>query len=665
MVKQTYPHVNINVQDNSAGSLAPTQTTPLHKPFFFLLAENGPVGVPYYGQYADQVALFGSNTFNVNSSLFQHSTVFAKAAAQAQPIFVIRLADDTVTSASLVLEAVVTQELITQYQVDVLGAPILNSSGAPIPLLQVDGVTPVTQPGVSIAWQVRPLLPTETYTNIATTTAVINGNTVTTYPILADVANNPGAATNRSGWSFYYTPQYDTNLVAAINSMTYRFAPVILSSTNTGTTSMIYDSFNANYNDVSLKAVAIDPTTNQDVSLNGILANNYVGVDSIGNPTDLLDYTVYVYSANVGAIGQQIITLSPELNQTMDPFLINIMTAVDANGNPYHHAIVATSSAQVLNQSVVNYHTGGTNGVLTKAAFETLVAAFCQVTVNPDFQDYFRYPFTNFYDSGFSLATKYAIAGLFSLRDDIKIDFSTQDVANVPNTSAQDQSAGAAILATILLYPESVLYGTDAMRASIYQQVGLLASSANGGYTNWVPCTYDRMLKRSVYDNGSYIKGTPKGRPNSEVSEFKKISWTEASQMQKQLNWDTALNTIGYADMTTLFYSDLRSVYSDLTSLLSDDVFVDYLVYLKHIARDRWTYYAGKNTPIKNMASIISKDIDSVAAKAFNGLLPTTTTVYQTAADLQNGFSTTISIAVTGTMPERIWNVIIPVSRAA
>jgi len=665
MAKQTFPHVQFDVQDNSGGSLGAAPPTPLHKPCFLILAESGPVGVPYYGLYSDQVAKFGANTFLETTGFFQHPTVFAKKAAQAQPIFCIRLADDTVTSASLVLEAVVTQEPITQYQLDSLGAPVLDGSGNKVTRKQVDGVTPVTEPGVSIKFQVRALAGNETFDTIAIATTTNGGNTVTTYPILADIALYPGSKTRRSGWSFYYTPQYDANEVAAINSMTYRFAPVTLANADTGTTSIIYDLFGANFNDVSLKATAIDPTTNQDVSLNAILANNYVGTDSIGNPTTTLDYQMHVYSDNVQTIGAQVLTLSPELTQTMDPFLINLLGAVDQNGNPYQHFILDPASAQTINANVVNYHQSGSDGTLTKAALETLTAAFCQDTTNSDFQDYFRYPFTHFYDSGYSLTTKYAMMGLFSLRDDIKIDFSTQDLANPPNTASQDQSAGAAILSAALLYPESVLFGTGAMRASIYQQVGKLADSAGVNYKGWVPATLDRLVKRCLYANGDHIKGTPKGRPNSEVTIFKAMSWTEATITQKQLNWDTALNALGYADMTTLFYPDLRSIYHDQTSLLSDDVFVDYLVYLKHVVRDIWTFYAGSSVPAKKQFNQISKDVDAAAGRAFNGLLPTTTTVYQTASDQQQGFSTTVNVAVTGTLPDRIWNVVIPVDRAS
>lgn len=661
----TYPHVNIDVQDNSGGSTIAAPVHPLHMPCFFIFAESGPIGTPYYGQYSDLVSMFGSQTWSASSSLYQHSTVFAKMAAQYQPIYVVRLADSTVTSASLVLEAIVTEQAIPQYVVDSLGAPVLNSSGLPTPQLQSDGVTHVTQPGISLQWQVRALASGETYDTIVTTTSSSGSVTTTTYPIIADIALYPGSATNRSGFSFYYTPNYDPNVVASINALTYRFAPVVLQAGNSGTTSFVYDSFGSNYNDVSLMATAIDSTTNQDVSLNAIIANNYSGTDSVGNSISLFDYNMHVYSNNVATLGAQIISLSPELPSTMSPHMINIMSAIDQNGYPYRHFVVTSGSAQVLNKNSILYHTGGADGTTTKASLDTLTGAYCQGTLSPEFADYFRHPFTHFYDSGYSLATKYQLMNLYSVRDDIKIDFSTQDVANLPNTAAQDESTGSAILAAALLYPESTLYGTDAMRGSIYQQCGVLVANAAAGYSGYIPLVLNRLVKRCQYNNADYIKGNPKGRPNSEVTLFSKVNWTEATFTQKQLNWNTALNTVSYCDMTTLFYSDLRSIYSDQTSLLSDDVFVDYLIYLKHLVRDRWTYYAGTETPIARLYTTIGNDIDTTCAKAFNGALPTKTTVYQTAKDLAVGYSCTVSVAVTGTMPNRVWNVIVPVSRAA
>jgi len=327
--------------------------------------------------------------------------------------------------------------------------------------------------------------------------------------------------------------------------------------------------------------------------------------------------------------------------------------------------MVAASAVSVLNANVVEYLQGGSDGSLSKTMLETQTMAFLAGEINPEVGNTFRYPFTHIYDSGYALPTKQAIMSIYGLRDDVKIDFSTQDVANPANTAAQDQSTGSALRTAALLYPESTSFGTQACRASIYQQVGTLSDTQV--YTNIVPANLDRMIKRCIFNGTDHVSGEPKGRPNSEVTIFNitSLNWTPASSAQMQLNWSTGLNYIQYCDVSTLFYPDLLSVYPIDTSLLSSDVFVDYTVYLKKIIRRIWTIFVGRDDPPKSLYQDISKAIDAAASVAFNGMITTSTVVSQTAIDTALGYQLTVTTTVSGNMPNRVWKVIVPINRAA
>lgn len=660
MLTYTYPHVNIDVLDNSKGSQSTAQSSALHIPFFFTYAEKGPVGIPVECDMASGSQTFGSLTFDQTKSYWTHQSLFATTAMGYQKVYLIRVADPTATAASMVLLCTVTPTQITQYQVDVLGNRTLDSSGNPIPKTDANG-TIITQPGYTLGYSVRSLNVGETFDSVEITiTGTTQNPTSKTYPILGVVATSVGSAVNRQGFSFYASPAVSQTSESNVLSALYRFAPITLAADASGVTSSVIDVFTSNYNDVSLKSSAVDPTTGQDLSLNGILSNNYTQTDG----TQLLDYQIHVYSSNVSTIGADILAASPELSEYMtDPFQVNILSALDANGNPYQHAQVTTASANVVSPQVVLYNQGGTDGPMNTAAFESLVVAFVQGTNTVEFQDNLRYPFSHFYDSGFALTSKYALMNMFDLRDDVKIDFSTQDMSLAINTQAQDQSSGAAILARVRTYPESTLYGTPTTRAEIHQQCGQL--SVVNPYIPWVPTTLDRLIKRCSYYSGDHVTGSPKGRPNSEVTIFRKLSWSASTPTQKELNWETALNTISYADRSTLFRADIRSVYPDATSLLSDGVFSDFIVFVKHIAREKWTIYTGREDPITSLFSLIANDIDTELNYVFGSAITCKTTVYQTDADKQAGYSCTINISMQGTMPNRIWNVLVPVSRAA
>lgn len=663
----TYPGVIMQgVQDDSAGSRITSTINPLHFPLFFIQAEKGEVGVPVACDQAGAYQVFGDLTFDPTKPFFTHQLMFAKFAMSNQKVFLLRLADSTSATASLVLQLTLTPQALVQYQKDALGNRLINSTtGAYEPQLQADGVTPVTANGYVASWSVRPLAAGETFDGLKPVTVGTGDTAATTYPIIAFQGTSPGTALNRLGFKFYSTTDVNTTTETAVSSILYRFTPVLLASDSSGNTSTIVDIYDAQYNDVSLKASAIDPSTTQDVSLNAILQQNFNATDS-GKTSNVLDMNVQVYSDNVTAIGNQIMTLATEIPAGTDPFMINLVTAEDINGIPYDHFAVDTDSSMILSSDVVQYLQGGSDGTVSLANLESLIQSYLLGDDNVDFQNYYKYPISHVYDSGFSLATKYALMNVYSLRDDINLTWATQDLLTSPstaNTAAQDQSAGAAILSRVRTYPESTDFGTGAMRGEIYQQCGWLATTT--GYTaGMCVTTLVRLLQRCKFYSGQYISGSPKGRPNNEVTIFRKLSWTAATPTQKQLNWDTCLNAVTDADMDTLFIPDIRSPYTDSTSLLSDGVFVDYLTFIKHIVRNKWTYYVGKNDSIAKLKNTIENDMDQTIAAVFKGKISSTTTVTQTEADLLAGDTATVTVAVQGSMPNRIWNVIIPVSRA-
>ena len=655
MAKQnTFPHVDINIRDVPVPQPVIQTPLPLHVPVFFIYAAQGPLGIPVLGTYSQHAVTFGDYTFDERGPFHQHPTVFAKRACQYQQVYLVRLADTTATTGSLGLFCTVTPTALVQYQRDVYGNYVVDSSNNPVPMLLADGITIKTEPGMSLDWSVRQLADGETFDTLQEVTTLVGGVDVVTFPVFAVSAVSPGSAINNVGYRMYYSTDFDQNVVDNIDAMTYQFEPVQKDST-TAIVSPIYDIYNDSTNAVALKANAYNVDTAQYLDLAEIVQQQY---------TTGLPYELFVYTDYVAAIGSAVLSVSPELDGT-SPYRINIMTAVDDAQHPYSHVVVTKASASILNPNVVLYLVGGSDGTLTKSNLEDLTIAYVAGDVYPMLNNPYRYPITHMYDSGYSLPNKLNLLKIWNIRDDIKIDFSTQDVANRANTAAEDQSTGSALRSAILLHPESLVFGTEAIRASVYQQCSTLTDTQT--YRNIVPATIDRMIKRCMYNGVDYVTDTPKGRPNSEVSILSatNINWSPTTTDQKQLSWDTGLNYIDYCDIDTLFYADLRSIYPIDTSLLSDDVFVDMLVYLKHIARNIWTFYAGRSDRAAVLFPRIEDDIDKRCSYAFNGGVKTSTKVYQTDIDSALGYQSTVEITVYGTMPNRVWKVIVPVTRTA
>ena len=649
MDNHTFPHINLRIRDQSRGEPLVPRSRPLHNPAFFVYAEKGQPNVPKWGTINDHIETFGRATFDRRSKFYQHPTVFAENALRFQEAYIVRLAPDDVKTASLVLEAQTSTSDFIQFEKDSLGNRIEDTDGNPVPRTEADGSTPVTEPGISITYVVRELDSNENIDTLQPRTVRDNGEDTTFYPILASSGAWPNSATNRIAFKMWYSLDFEESVVDNIDAMTYNFA-LVERDPRTGIAAPIRDFFGQPTVRFTFKPNAEDTTTARFMSFPDIIRDNF-GEDF---PVVTQDYP-----DSIAELAQKVKDVSPELDE-LSIWRINILSAQDENGVPYDHFRVI-DGAQVLNEDVNLYHRGGADGTLTKDNLESLTGQYLNGDLFPDITDQGRFPITHIYDSGYALERKKDLIRFLALRDDVKVDLSTQDNALLPNKKAEDVSTAASLRAELLLRPESVIEGTPAMRGSIYAQTGIL--NTRQGNNRYVPTTLDRLIKRTQFEGNQFITGTPKGRPNSEVDIYNKLNWTPANSDFKQRSWDLGMNYIQYADANTLFRADMRSIYPFDTSLLSSDTHVDRLIYIKHIARREWTIFVGREDDIDSLADDIATSVTDSINTALNGTMDVQTTVQTTALDRQKGFSRTIIIATQGTPSNRVWNVIVPVSR--
>lgn len=654
-----FPHFQFDINDVSRRPLPAPAAPGLHQPVFFGFAEKGPLNVPTKGSIAFLSRIYGEKTFETRSKYFHHPNLYARFAGGYQEIWFVRLGDENMAKASLVLEASTKTVDMIQYQKDTFGARLLDGEGDPLPVLEVDGVTPVTEPGLELTWGVRAIdtANDETLTNLQPVTTMDGDDEVTTYPIVAFEADSFGSAGNLAGFKLWFDPEFTESVVENIGALTYQFAPMLLDDL-TNNALPVRDIYQAGEISVALKRDALDTSVNQYYDLEERVRNQYTSTD--GNaPHSLIPMSLHVYDQYVEAIGDAVVALSPELVGT-DAFMINILSGMDTANHHYDH-FQTTNDANFVNANRVNYLTGGSDGQIKLANLEALYIDYMGGSVYPEISDEARYPFTHIYDSGFSIDAKMAMINFGSFRKDVKFDLATQDVSLVPNGKAEDQSTGAALRAAALLHPESTFFGTPAIRYSIYQQCGRLASDPT--YQMWVPMTLDRMVKRCMYEATSQSRGQPTGLPNAAVTMFSEINWTPSSDDQKRLNWSTALNYVQHYDTTGVHFADYRSVYPYDDSVLSDDILVDRLVYIKHMCRIVWATYVGRREPAETLFDLISKDIDKRIFTAFNSEITSETTVYKTEEDEALGYKNTVQVRILSPMPNRVLDIIVPVDR--
>ena len=657
----SFPHYEINVKDESARTVNLVEQLALHRPMFLSFAERGPIGVPMYGSYEEHAATFGKGTFDVFSPYYRHPNLFAEKSLQNNKVFFVRLASLTAKSSTLILECSVYEKPIIQYQKDAQGFRVKDTDGNFIPIDDGTG-DPLKEPGAVLKWTLRELTADENPKFLVQQTKSIPNPegganiSVTTYPVIAFVASSPGYWGNLTGFKLFWNPESDNGVAAAMKALIYTFGLVNI-PWGADTANVVRTKYLDVDTEFTFAPDTVDRSTMRRYFLGEVLSNDYRDED--------IDFATYVYSDNVKAIGEFCIDREDvdTFTELTSPFMVNLFTGNTMDQRPYDHITIDIDSddALLMNKNIISYMVGGDDGDGTDEDLESLTRQWLGGSIFPEIRDRARYPITHLYDSGYEIATKEALIDFLGMRDDVKIILSTQSVYNEPNTKAEDQSTGSFLRSRALLHPESFIYGTQACRVTILQQCGKLNELTN--YTKIVPATLDCMMKKGIWQGAIYMKGKPKGLPKSAVTVLKDINWFPVDADFKQLSWDNALNYMQYYDMTSVHYPDVISVYPYLTSLLSDDIFTDMLIYIKHIVRYQWSKFAGVDDPIAQLIGDIKESVGQDIYAKLGNFIRAEVNPYQTETDLQLGYSLTVEIPVYGTVPNRVWNVIVPVRR--
>jgi len=514
----------------------------------------------------------------------------------------------------------------------------------------------LTEPGTMIRWETRPLESDEKINTLDVTTDVVGSDTITIYPILAFTPiNGMGKFGNNMGIELYWSEETDVDTMIENEALLYKIA-IYDKPYGVDTPIYVRDFYDSSNNDFAFKPTAIDTSINMRLDFSSIMNNNY---------RDKLPFNFHVYTDNVNTLGTRILALedTTRISELTSSWMVNIFTAESTNEVPYYNLEIdiEDDDAALMRKGVIHYLTNGSDGTLSDENLEELTKLWLTGEVFPEVKDYARYPINHLYDSGYELDTKMYLINFLGIRKDVNIILSTQSVYEEPNTMAEDQSAGSSLRAAALLHPESILYGTQTCRVTIFQQCGYINYSTT--YKNIVPLTLFSLYVRSIYHNADYIKNEWKGLPNSSVDLFNWINWSPSTDDVKQLSWDTGLNYAQFYDMTRFHYPDIISIYPFHTSVMSSDLFATYLVYLKQVVRETWAIFSGISESVTKLSGRIKKKLDPKLYYIFKEYMTIDTSIYQTDEDNLLGYAMTVELQVYDSVAKRVWNVPIKVRR--
>lgn len=648
----SYPHFVINVEDQSKyDEYVSDDLECLHVPMLFGRYAKGPINKPIWVTRATINRIFGKEWSDTLTNYFTHESLFIEKALSGQGVFIVNLKSEDCMTANILVTATVTKGInVVQYERDEYGNRILDENGDPIPKLS-EANQPIMEPGIKIKWSVRTLDP-ETEKHVTDVRPVTEdgeeeGSTVTTYPILAAVAKYPGVSGDNLGFRFYFNldEQQDDRL-SDNKALEYSFSPVELDYSDNNP-SVIRNTWNQIYSTFMLKPKQFDSKVMQNISCDEVLASNY--------PTDTdneLPFTFYTYTDYIKEIGQMVIDVETNDLTLTDPYLVNIFSLINLDNTDYHHVESDPDSSIFFNSNYTIYLQNGSDGDTSQDTYEHLIRQFLSLETFPELKDQYRYPITHLYDTGYKNETKEAFIEFLSLRDDVRVELSTQDLTNEINDISEDQSVGLYLRTRALLQPESTLKGTDCCRASIYCHSGTVYDDRYSGY---IPLTLDILDKRIKYQSSTYMKGEPKGRPYSEITLFKNLNWVAFDENNKNLFWESGINYIQHFNRTGVFWPDLRTVYTSDTSVLSEWSFVDAIVYAKHIIRKIWTIYTGSTTPVEELFSSIENKVNDYLRKAYNGRYTTRVKAWRNEQDAKLGYLCRLTMYITGRTSMRVF----------
>lgn len=679
------PRGKINgVRDDSIRQILPLpEQLPTHLAWFFTFAQKGGDVVEFVdGNRFD--ALFGSSTLDYNSKYVSHTTPFIKGGLGTGTILAVQrlFPKDMKPESTLALSLDVLETLVPLYEVDeITKAPILDANGAKIPVL--DGGEPVLRPGVSVKWVVGEVSRVNAAGEIITSATVDkfpvankfgvasvsqgdqadadSGALSTRFPIFELAVSDRGEDGNNQGIRLFAAHELsvanDTeNLQARLGEFLYALQMVV--RPDAASTGNIRQTLAPGaYALFAASELIVDRDSNVNYGYGDLMLQ--WNVDDAQGRTKGPFNKLHVYEANIQAVQELIAAKEAaiDLDFTATGKQINFVDFKNINGIPYQSVrqLGALDGGVLLNDTSVLYATGGDDGTMTPEVFEELaleqLVNFGELEGKP-YLDYVRYPFHQFYDSGYSMAVKNVIPSLTGKRYDFITMLSTQ-VASEPINSAQvDSSTLIALVSRARTFPESTLFGTSNFRTMVAMHAG---KDATRQWRGTIPTVYECFINFCLYMGAANGRWNPSRRPdvwpNNVVSRLTGLQNTYKPDRPYNNDWNNGGILVISNDRFTDMIPAVRTVYNNPTSILVGGINAFIFADLEYLTQIAWRRVVGdsnltKAERLEKQETVMNELIRQRGN--YDGRTQISLRAYYTAEDDLNGFSSHLDITVGG-----------------
>jgi hypothetical protein len=450
------------------------------------------------------------------------------------------------------------------------------------------------------------------------------------------------------------------NLFNAIKAYVYRLS--LVSRLDAASTVNVVETLNGEQAfDFSFKPDAIDPASDTDLSIQNTFLKAYQDIDTpamtpLYSPfgkIKIYDQYLRTVLAMVGAVEAPLGLLAED---TMDAdsewlYSVNLVTGTDEHNVPYYSVEIegAANGGIRFTEATAVWAEGGSDGTMTFESHDALVRN--EMTnygqTGPELLDDAKYPFSFYYDSGYTLETKLALLTPLGLRKDIVVVLSTQDVSQPMNTATIEASIATTLKNAARLYPESEIHGTKVCRAMVIGHAGELINSKYRGVNGHrhLPLTIEFAAKSARYMGaGTGIWNSAAAfdmPPNNQIEKFKNVNITFKSANARLRDWQNGLVWAQNYDMRSIYWPGLQTVYDDDTSVLNSYFNMVIAVDLEKVGQRAYrdlTGISGKMTKAQFIMRSNQLILDRTEGR-YDSRVTVIPDTYFTAADEQRGYS--------------------------
>jgi hypothetical protein len=414
------------------------------------------------------------------------------------------------------------------------------------------------------------------------------------------------------------------------------------------------------FKDVTWKTGVIDRNTDSKLSAEDVFLQAYQDFDSVVNPPTYGPFgEMHIYHSNLSDILSDVYDAeSLWVNDGNDldgvaggEYKVNVINGIHSSGVPYETLeFVDAPDCVWLTESSNIYAIGGKDGTMNETLFADLVTTAVTEYSNENsvLMDSARYPESIIYDSGFPLATKYALCNFIAVRKDTFVVLSTHDVLGLTLTASQESSLAIALKTRLQMFPESEYYGTAVMRGMVVGRSGRLLQSQ---YGKNLPLTLEIARKAASYmgaGNGRWKPGFAfDAAPLNNVSMFTDINVTFTPATVRNKDWDAGLNWVQSFGRRSYFFPALKTVYDNDTSVLNSFFTAMAIVELQKVGERAWRQFTGSaNLTNAQLIERVKRFIVENTIGRFDERFVIEPDVYFTEADIARGYSWTTKIKI-------------------